>query len=41
MSEFAPTMPVYIAGLDQDDIIESSVQALLPSQFTLKKEETL
>ena len=37
MSEFAPTMPVYIAGLDQDDIIESSVQALLPSQFTLKK----
>lgn len=41
MSEFAPTMPVYIAGLESDEIIETSVQALLPTQFTLTKEETL
>lgn len=41
MSEFAPKMPVYIAGMDRDEIIETSVQALLPAQFTLTKEETL
>lgn len=41
MSEFAPQMPVYIGGIDNDEIIESSVQALLPSQFSLKKEDTL
>lgn len=41
MSEFAPEMPVYIAGMDRDDIVETSVQALLPTQFTLTKEETL
>lgn len=41
LSEFAPAMPVYIAGTDSDEIVESSVQALLPAQFTLTKEGNL
>lgn len=39
MSEFAPTLPVYIASAAEENIIETSVDALLPTQFHLEQKE--
>ncbi|MDO4281134.1 MAG: cytidine deaminase [Peptococcaceae bacterium] len=39
MSEFAPELTLYIGAAETDDIIETTVQALLPARFTLAKEE--
>ena len=35
MSEFAPEMTVYIASASETQVIETSVKALLPTQFHL------
>lgn len=40
MAEFAPEMTLYVAGAEGEEIVTTSVQALLPAQFALAKEDT-
>lgn len=39
MAEFAPEMTLFLGSADGKDIITTSVQALLPAQFALAKED--
>lgn len=39
LSEFAPTLTLYLGSADNDEIITTQVHTLLPAQFSLAKEE--
>lgn len=39
LAEFAPTLTLYIGSAEGEEIITTTVQALLPAQFSLAKEE--